>query len=116
MPCFLAIALSSFLVKPSQVVRSMLWFVVCSCIVNDCNVFCKKNQDSLLLNPCEVLNKTLHRTVNPNACDQEIVVNPKIDGINQFHNNQTGTLANNTSKAIVPTKPIINASIFISER
>ena len=45
---------------------------------------------------------------NPNACKNDILVNPNIKGINQFHNNITGKPIINTA---VSNTPIANKNL-----
>lgn len=52
------------------------------------------------------LNKRLHKSDKPIACNNVISVNPKISGINQFHKKKTGipvSNAKNTNKIIINT-------------
>jgi hypothetical protein len=72
-----------------------------------------KNAYLLLLG--ELLNKKLHNKVKPSACQKVKVINPKILGINQFHNHITGKDINNPINTAVPitTKIFTTVSIFI---
>ena len=68
-----------------------------------------------LLLVLELFIKKLLSKDNPNACQNVIDVNPKISGINQFHNHIIGNDVNTPINTAVPitTKTFTNTSIII---